>query len=210
MNRIPVLNSGYVELVEWMGGDDAVVRNARRCWKSESKGQESDRKLLRHLFKNKHMTPFEAMVFTFDVKCPLFVARQWHRHRIGSYNEESLRYCAAERDYFIPEGLQGAQLEAWKDHNERCFDLYEEMVGTHRMRRELARSLLPVGLYTRYYWTVNGSSLSNFLVLRTDKHAQKEIQEYAWAVFKLARSAAPECFRIMEELLLPDKGLSES
>lgn len=206
MKKVPVLNNGYVELVEWMGGDAAVIRNARRCWKSESKGEDSDRKLLRHLLKNAHKTPFEAMVFTFDVKCPLFVARQWHRHRIGSYNEESLRYCLAERDYFIPEGLDGELLETWKAHNNRCFDLYEEMVSTHRMRRELARSLLPVGLYTRFYWTVNGSSLMNFLVLRTDKHAQKEIRKYAEAVLKLTRSAAPVSFSTMEELVLPGGG----
>ena len=210
MNKVSVLNNGYVELVEWMGGDDAVIRNARRCWKSESKGADSDRKLLKHLLINAHKTPFEAMVFTFDVKCPLFVARQWHRHRMGSYNEESLRYCAAERDYFIPEGLNDELLKTWKAHNERSFDLYEEMVNNHRMRRELARSLLPVGLYTRFYWTVNGSSLLNFLVLRTDKHAQKEIQEYAQALLKLVRNAAPVSFRIMEEHVFPGYQEGES
>ena len=205
MNKVSVLNNGYVELVEWMGGDEAVIRNARRCWKSESKGAESDRKLLTHLLKNAHKTPFEAMVFTFDVKCPLFVARQWHRHRMGSYNEESLRYCTAQRDYFIPEGLDGELLETWKAHNERCFDLYETMVNNHLMRRELARSLLPVGLYTRFYWTVNGSSLMNFLVLRSDKHAQKEIQEYARALLILVRDAAPVSYRIMEEHIFPSQ-----
>ncbi len=206
IGKLPVLNNGYVALVEWMGGDDAVIRNARRCWKSESKGPESDRKLLRHLLRNRHMTPFEAMVFTFDVKCPLFIARQWHRHRMGSYNEESLRYSLAERDYFIPENLGEELLETWKEHHERAFDLYEEMVSRPDMRREMARSLLPVGLYTRYYWTVNGSSLLNFLVLRTDKHAQKEIRVYARAVLQLARSVAPVSFSLMEELLLPDGG----
>ena len=209
MNKVPVLNNGYVELVEWMGGDDAVIRNARRCWKSESKGEESDRKLLRHLLKNAHKTPLEAMVFTFDIKCPLFVARQWHRHRIGSYNEESLRYCTAERDFFIPRELQetgGPAFDRWVAHNESCFDLYEELTGEHNMRRELARSVLPVGIYTRFYWTVNGSSLMNFLVLRTDKHAQKEIQEYARAVLQLAYTVAPVSFQIMDEQVLPGGG----
>lgn len=103
-----VLNNGFVELVEYMGQDQAVIRNARRCWRSEAKSEDSDRKLLRHLITAGHKTPFEAMVFTFDVKAPLFVARQWFRHRIGSYNEESLRYCVALRDYYIPENLEGS------------------------------------------------------------------------------------------------------
>ena len=83
-----VLNKGFVRLVEHMGGDAAVIRNARRCWRSESKSEDADRQLIRHLIRKGHKTPFEAMVFTFDVKAPLFVARQWFRHRIGSYNEE--------------------------------------------------------------------------------------------------------------------------
>ena len=202
-----VLNNGYVELVEWMGGDDAVIRNARRCWKSESKGEDSDRKLIRHLLRKGHMTPFEAMVFTFDVKCPLFVARQWHRHRIGSYNEESLRYCTAEREYFIPQELQetgGPVFDRWVAHNESCFDLYEELTGKHNIRRELARSVLPVGIYTRFYWTVNGSSLMNFLRLRTDRHAQEEIRLYAYAVLYLAQQAAPMTLFAFEMVLERD------
>lgn len=202
MSREHIFNSGFVELVEWMGGDAAVIRNARRCWRSESKGEESDRKLLRHLLKNGHMTPFEAMVFTFDIKCPLFVARQWFRHRIASYNEESLRYCVAERDYYIPPDLPGELLKTWKEHNERCFDLYEEMVSQHRLRKEVARSLLPTGIYTRFYWTVNGNSLMNFLKLRTDINAQKEIREYAWAILKMVKNVAPVCFTLFEELIL--------
>lgn len=206
MNKKNVLNNGYVELVEWMGGDDAVIRNARRCWKSESKGDESDNKLLRHLLKKGHKTPFEAMVFTFDVKCPLFVARQWFRHRIASYNEESLRYCIAERDYYVPEGLEGEALESWRAHNERSFELYFEMIEAHSLRREVARSLLPVGIYTRFYWTINGSSLMNFLALRADRHAQKEIQQYAFAILEIVNQTAPRCFGTFEELILEGAG----
>ncbi|MGI5823046.1 MAG: FAD-dependent thymidylate synthase [Dethiobacteria bacterium] len=202
MGKKKVLNHGFVELVEWMGGDDAVIRNARRCWKSTSQGAVSDRKLLKHLLTKGHKTPFEAMVFTFDIKCPLFVARQWHRHRIGSYNEESLRYCVAEREYFVPENLPPALEDRWKEHHEACFDLYEEMIGVHRLRREAARSLLPVGTYTRFYWTVNGSSLMNFLLLRTSRQAQKEIREYARAILKIVEGVAPWSFDIFQEFFL--------
>lgn len=128
-----VLNNGSVILLEHMGGDQAVIRNARRCWRSESKSENADRQLLRHLIKAEHKTPFEAMVFTFDVKAPLFVARQWFRHRMGSFNEESLRYCIALRDYYIPEALEGELLEAWKEHNEESFDFYDELVSEHKI-----------------------------------------------------------------------------
>jgi thymidylate synthase (FAD) len=202
MTELKVLNNGYVRLVEYMGGDQAVIRNARRCWKSESKGDESDLKLLRHLLAKGHRTPFEAMVFTFDVKCPLFVARQWFRHRMASYNEESLRYCLAERDYFIPGELAPELLESWKEHNERCFDLYETMVGEHHLRKELARALLPIGIYTRFYWTVNGNSLMNFLLLRTDKQAQKEIRLYAKTILEIMLEAAPHSFSIFNKIVL--------
>ena len=99
MIKQDVLNAGYVRLVEYMGGDESVIRNARRCWRSENKSsEESDRNLIRHLLREGHMTPFETIVFTFDVKCPIFVARQWMRHRIGSFNEERFKVlCSGAR-----------------------------------------------------------------------------------------------------------------
>jgi len=199
---VKVLNNGFVELVEYMGQDQAVIRNARRCWRSEAKSEDSDRKLLRHLITAGHKTPFEAMVFTFDVKAPLFVARQWFRHRIGSYNEESLRYCVALRDYYIPENLEGELREAWIAQNESAFDFYEQLVTEHRLPKEQARSVLPVGIYTTFYWTVNGSSLMNFLQLRLDRAAQKEIRVYAQAVLELVKEVAPISFGIFEREVL--------
>ncbi len=89
----------------------------------------------------------------------------------GSFNEESLRYCIALRDYYVPEGLEGALLEAWKTHNEAAFDFYEELVGQQKIVKEQARSVLPIGIYTNFFWTVNGSSLMNFLKLRLDRQA---------------------------------------
>lgn len=203
--RKNVLNNGYVELVESMGGDYSVIRNARRCYKSESKGEESDRKLISHLLTNKHMTPFESMVFTFDIKCPLFIARQWMRHRHGSFNEESLRYCVAERDFYIPDYFEenSPLYNKWVSDNQRQFDSYELFVRECGMTKEQARSLLPLGIYTSFYWTVNGSSLLNFLRLRTDKHAQKEMQDYAWAIVNLVKDKAPVTFGIFgKELIL--------
>ncbi len=197
-----VLNNGFVKLLEQMGGDRAVIRNARRCWRSEAKSENANRQLLRHLIKAGHKTPFEAMVYTFDVKAPLFVARQWFRHRIGSFNEESLRYCIALRDYYIPERLEGELLQAWKRENERAFDFYDELITKHRLPKEQARSVLPVGIYTSFYWTVNGSSLMNFLHLRLDKGAQYEIRQYAGAILELVKEAAPISFGEFEREVL--------
>lgn len=197
-----VLNNGSVTLIEHMGGDQAVIRNARRCWRSESKSENADRQLLRHLIKAGHKTPFEAMTFTFDVKTPLFVARQWFRHRMGSFNEESLRYCVALRDYYIPQGLEGSLLEQWNKHNNVAFDFYEELVGQHKIVKEQARSVLPIGIYTNFYWTVNGSSLMNFLHLRLDRHAQYEIRVYAEAILELVKGVAPISFGEFEREVL--------
>lgn len=197
-----VLNNGFVKLLEHMGQDQAVIRNARRCWRSEAKSENADRQLLRHLIKAGHKTPFEAMVFTFDVKAPLFVARQWFRHRIGSYNEESLRYCAALRDYYIPAHLEGELLEAWKGQNESAFDFYQKLITEHKLAKEQARSVLPVGIYTTFFWTVNGSSLMNFLQLRLDKGAQYEIRLYARAILEQVKEIAPISFGEFEREVL--------
>lgn len=203
MIKQDVLNAGYVRLVEYMGGDESVIRNARRCWRSENKSsEESDKNLIRHLLREGHMTPFETIVFTFDVKCPIFVARQWMRHRIGSFNEESLRYCVAERDYFIPSGLNQQQLAFWKMYNDEQFDRYNLLTQT--MPKEQARSILPLGTYTKFYWTVNGRSLMNFLKLRLDKSAQAEIREYAKVILDMAKLVAPVSFTEFVPLVLED------
>lgn len=200
---VKVLNAGYVELVEWMGGDKAVVRNARRCWQSEDRSTpEKDRKLIRMLLDKQHLTPFEAMVFTFDVKAPLFVARQWFRHRMGSFNEVSLRYCEANPEFYVPSGLSAPRADLWHKDMTRQFEAYKYFVVLG-MEQEQARALLPTGLYTKWYWTVNGSSLLNFLRLRTDKAAQAEIREYALAIYSLVVGVAPVTFHEAGEGVLP-------
>lgn len=209
MIKQDVLNAGYVRLVEHMGGDEAVIRNARRCWRSEDKSNErSDRNLIRHLLREGHMTPFEAMVFTFDVKCPIFVARQWMRHRIGSYNEESLRYCIAEGDYYIPSGLGPGMDWSWKVCNDAQLSAYRYYLN-QGLPKEQARALLPMGIYTKFYWTVNGSSLMNFLKLRLDKAAQAEIREYAKAILDMVKVVAPVSFTEFVPIVLKDLVLED-
>ena len=189
-----VLNAGYVNLTEHMGGDDAVIRNARRCWRSEDRSSpEADKRLIEMLLRKGHMTPFESMVFTFDVKAPIFVARQWFRHRMGSFNEESLRYCEANREFYVPSGLSAERAKLWHQDMIVQFESYKYFVVLG-VPKEQARALLPLGLYTKFYWTVNGSSLINFLRLRTDKAAQVEIRSYAWAIYEQVSKVAPVTF----------------
>jgi len=206
--RKDVLNAGYVELVEYMGGDKAVVRNARRCWRSENRSsEEADKKLIHHLINKEHKTPFEALVFTFDVKCPIFVARQWMRHRIGSYSEESLRYCVTEGEYYKPDGLPEEINRHWDRAHLHAFDMYDYFLE-NGLSKEQARSILPLGTYTKFYWTVNASSLMNFLKLRTDKAAQKEIRAYAFAILDIVKEVAPITFSAFEESLNRKKGIN--
>lgn len=201
-NKIKVLDNGYVALVDSMGMDKAVIEAARRCYMSEPQGEESDAKLVRHLILKDHGTPFEHAYFRFDVKCPIFVARQWIRHRIGTYNEMSLRYCLAKREYYTPSSLTGEALEKYRKSVNSAFDTYETLVASG-IKREQARGVLPLSLYTLYYWTVNARSLMNFLKLRLDKAAQAEIREYAKALLEIFKEKMPVTAKAFEEKMKP-------
>ena len=200
--KINVLDNGYVALVDSMGGDKAVIEGARRCYMSEPQGEEADAKLIRYLISKDHGTPFEHAYFRFDVKCPIFVARQWIRHRIGTYNEMSLRYCLAKRDFYTPENLAGEALVKYKKTINDAFDTYEAIVVSG-IKREQARGVLPLSLYTLYYWTVNARSLMNFLKLRLDKAAQPEIREYAKALLEIFRETMPVTAKAFEGSVMP-------
>jgi len=204
LNKRDVLNAGHVKLLEFMGGDEAVIRNARLCWRSEDRSNpQADRNLIRHLITKGHWSPFEAMVFTFKVKAPIFVARQWMRHRIGSFNEESLRYCVAEGDFYVPDGLTDPDpLTEWYDVLLVIRDFYERLLKEGDVPKEQARAILPLGIYTKFYWTVNGSSLMNFLRLRIDPSAQKEIRDYAEVILEMVKEVAPMSFSMFEALVL--------
>jgi len=193
-----VLNHGFVHLVDMMGSDDRVLDAARVSTGASSKGAEQDRKLIEYLMKNRHHTPFEKIVFEWHIKCPIFVARQWFRHRIGSFNEVSGRYKEFQFEAYYPDewrspgdtNHQGSvfgvltdsedleltkQLDfAYKTMKETYYNLLE--LGA---AKELARLVLPMGQYTEFYWTVNMRAFMNFISLRDDAHAQWEIQQYA-------------------------------
>jgi len=204
--RRSVLDKGWVELEEHMGGDTSVVRGARICYQSEADKGTRDKRLIRRMMRAKHNTPFEHAVFRFGVKCPIFVARQWMRHRIGTFNEKSLRYCAADRDYYVPSGMprsgQGlSNTDAYVQHMEASFDLYEQLLADG-WKREQARGVLGTAVYTEFIWTVNAWSLMNWLQKRLDPSAQWEHRQYAEAILGIYREVMPITATAFDELVL--------
>lgn len=205
---VKVLDKGFVRLVDFMGGDQGVVDAARVSYGGKSKGPEADRKLIAYLMKHKHESPFEHSVFKFHVKTPIFVMRQWIRHRIASYNEISARYTEVKDEFYVPakwraqdvKNKQGSVAAPSLDHAaltaafqgqiDASLACYKDMLSAG-VAREMARMVLPVNLYTEFYWTINARSLMNFVSLRADSHAQWEIQQYGEAMAAAFREAMP-------------------
>jgi thymidylate synthase (FAD) len=204
---VRVLDKGFVRLVDFMGGDQGVVDAARVSYGGASKGAEADKKLIDYLLRHSHLTPFEHSVFKFHVSAPIFVARQWFRHRFAAYNEISFRYTEVKDEFYLPAAWRGqdkknkqgstaaaldqAPLHAlFKAQVDAALAAYKKMIDMG-VAREMARMILPVNLYTEFYWTVNARSLMNFVCLRADAHAQWEIQQYGEALAKSFREAMP-------------------
>jgi len=209
---IQVLDHGFVRLDDAMADDLSVVNGARVSFARRKEEMDaSDEGLIRFLMRDRHGSPFEHNAFRFHVRCPIFVAREWFRHRIGSFNEFSLRYAKATDDFYVPEaddvrtqvGKPGAysfepvsdelaeetreELKAVYDH---AYETYTRLVE-QGVARELARSVLPVGAYTQFYWTVNARALMNFVSLRNSEFAQLEIRRYAEAVERFFEQKMP-------------------
>jgi thymidylate synthase (FAD) len=221
--KIDLLDHGFVRLVDSMGNDLSVVRAARvsydAAWRA-GEDQGSDRRLIRYLWRHRHTSPFEAVTFTFETVAPLFVFRQWHRHRTWSFNELSARYRELPEKFYVPQpeaiGVQSAnnkqardltapieQIESEKsaqiieDTCRLAFQRYRELLE-RGVPRELARSVLPVATYSHMFASVNLLNLLRFLSLRCDPHAQFEIRVYAEAMRNLAREVVPTCIAVWE------------
>ncbi|WP_456400371.1 FAD-dependent thymidylate synthase [Mesoaciditoga sp.] len=188
--KIEVLDKGFVELIDVFGGDKAAARAARISYMSKSDPQ-GDKRLIELLMTNGHESPFEHIVFTFQIKAPIFVARQWFRHRIGSFMERSGRYTKFDEEFYVPKKSRANGLEeAMREQMQSAFKTYKELLE-NGVKKEVARMVLPMSLYTQWYWTVNARSLMNFLNLRADKHAQYEIQQYALTVAIFFKETCP-------------------
>lgn len=207
---IKVLNHGHVRLVEHMGSDLSIVRNARCSYNAEPRLDGSDDKLIDYLVKNGHTSPLESVQFTFDVKAPIFVFRQWFRHRTISVNEVSARYSELPEEFYVPEVSQittqsadNKQMRTDVEHpmavqvqddiSTHCyaaFVLYQRMLR-EGVPRELARGVLPLNTYSHAFITTDLHNLSHFLKLRLHDHAQYEIRVYAQAILELIEPLVP-------------------
>lgn len=221
---------GFIRLVDFMGGDISVVRSARVSYDAEwraGEDEKGDTKLIRYLWTHAHTTPFEAATMTFEVKAPIFVFRQWHRHRTQSYNELSARYRELPADFFVPDmedlmvvqskdNKQGRtplppsqhdvmwsqreeEREQFIDHCEDAFILYKKLLEAD-WPRETARAVLPIGTYSHMFCTMNLLNAFRFMTLRLDPHAQKEIRVYAEGMLKLLKPIYPVCCKAFQSV----------
>jgi len=208
---IKVLDKGFVALIDMMGNDRSAVRAARVSHGKDLSTDEKDRKLIDYLMEHGHLSPFEHITFTFHVKAPIFVVRQWFRHRIGmSPNEISRRYTSKNaNEFYIPdhiriqdtkdkqssnvysdEQLKEEALEVIEEVYKKSYEAYEKLINMG-VAREMARIILPVGEYTEFYLTTNARALMHFLDLRASSHAQWEIQQYAKALAGFFQKTCP-------------------
>ncbi|MEM7500180.1 MAG: FAD-dependent thymidylate synthase [Pseudomonadota bacterium] len=222
---VPVLDHGFVRVVDYMGDDAAIVQAARVSYGRGTKTARSDEGLIRYLMRHWHSTPFEMCEIKLHVKLPVFVARQWIRHRTANVNEISARYSILDREFYVPapehlaaqsssnrqgrgavlEGEAAARvLELLRDDASRSYDHYEEMLDPEGpgLARELARMTLPMSIYTQWYWKTDLHNLFHFLRLRGDPHAQYEIRAYADVMGDLVKDWVPAAWGAFEDYRL--------
>ena len=207
-------------------GDAAIVQAARVSYGAGTKSVSNDRALIRYLMRHKHTTPFEMVEFKFHIKAPIFVARQWLRHRTASVNELSARYSVVQDDFFLPEELrkqattrgQGGEealvgtvgsnlLAKQKTSCDLAFHTYDELIKKG-VSRELARAHLPQNTFTEFYWKIDLHNLLHFLQLRMDDHAQKEIRDLAKQTYYLIKPIVPMTCEAFEDFRVGSMTLS--
>ncbi|AKS45549.1 thymidylate synthase (FAD) [Octadecabacter temperatus] len=228
-----VLDHGFVRVIDYMGDDEAICQAARVSYGKGTKSVQNDEGLIRYLMRHWHSTPFEMCEIKLHVKLPVFVARQWIRHRTANVNEYSARYSILDREFYIPrvedlaaqsvinnqgrgETLTGEEAERvlryLKDDSNRAYDHYEDMIseedGKQGLARELARMNLPANIYTQWYWKVDLHNLFHFLRLRADSHAQMEIRVYADAICEIVKDWVPAAYGAFEDYRLGGATLS--
>lgn len=219
--QFEVLDHGFVRLVDYMGGDARIVQSARVSYGAGTKTVRDDARLISYLIKHGHTSPLEQVVLTFHVKMPIFVARQWARHRTARTNEISGRYSVLSDEFYLPTELnfqssdnkqgraeeilpeeQSRELLSQMEQGQRAqYELYNRLIESG-VSREIARLVLPISLYTEMYWQIDLHNLFNFLRQRLDPHAQLEIREYAAAMAEIVKKVAPMAWGAFEEHVL--------
>lgn len=227
--KFTCLNAGFVRLIDYMGGDESIVQAARVSYGKGTKTVNEDRGLIRYLMRHLHTTPFEMVELKFHVKLPIFVARQWIRHRTANVNEYSGRYSVMKDEFYVPEqeaihfqSLQNKQgrraedvpaelrrkvLDILSTSQQQMYHEYEQMLESD-IARELARINLPLSLYTEWYWKIDLHNLFHFLRLRIDPHAQYEIRVYGEAMAEITKMVAPMAWEAFEDYMLKSEKFS--
>lgn len=221
--EIKCLDHGFVRLVDFMGDDSSIVQSARVSYGKGTKSVREDTTLIRYLMRHQHTSPFEMVELKFHIRLPIFVARQWIRHRTASVNEYSGRYSEMTDDFYIPEqnqirtqdevNKQGRSdkqiddataqevLQSMQQHQKNSYDEYLNYLGKG-VAREIARINLPLSSYTEWYWKIDLHNLFRFLKLRLDWHAQYEIRVYAEAIANIIKELYPISFKAFSDYIL--------
>lgn len=230
--RIRVLDHGFVALVDYFGNDQRILQAARVSTGAGTKSAAEDRKLIFYLMQHRHTSPFEQVVLTIHARMPIFVARQWVRHRTARINEVSGRYSVLPSEAYLPDqarlGRQGQAnkqgtgeelisevsavtvRKSMRELQEGSFEVYRCLIEDIDLARELARINLPLSTYTEWYWQIDLHNLFHFLKLRLDPHAQWELRQYAEQIAEFARAVAPVAYEAFEEHVLNAVTLSDS
>ncbi len=225
-----VLDKGFVRLVDYMGGDARIVQAARVSYGGGTKSVRQDKALIDYLLRNKHTSPFEQVILTFHVKMPVFVARQWIRHRTARLNEISGRYSVMSDEFYLPneneirtqsiDNKQGSSKEEidpelakkviglLNKEQKGQYENYQDLLADD-IARELARINLPLSLYTEMYWQIDLHNLFHFLKLRMDSHAQYEIRVYGEVMAKIVKAVSPLAYEAFEEHILYGQRFSQ-
>lgn len=227
---VPCLDHGFVRVVDYFGDDAAIVQAARVSYGAGTRKSSEDRQLLRYLMRHRHTTPFEMCEIKFHVKLPIFVARQWIRHRTANVNEISGRYSVFTDEFYVPrpeelarqsannkqgrgEPLSEAEAERARATVERAsrqaYADYQSLIDEQQVAREVGRAVLPVNYYTEWYWKIDLHNLLHFLALRLDAHAQYEIRVYAEAMASFVRDWVPTAWEAFEDYRLGSFTLSK-
>ena len=218
---VSCLDHGFVRLIDYMGDDSAIVQAARVSYGAGTKKMRQDRGLIRYLLRHRHTTPFEMCELKIHVKLPIFVARQWIRHRTANVNEISARYSVLDNEFYLPspehlavqsknnkqgrgdaltEEQSALVLAMLKRDATQAYDTYSELLGDELgLARELARMNLPVNWYTQWYWKVDLHNLLHFLALRMDAHAQYEIRVFADAIGDIVKDWVPHVWEAFQD-----------
>jgi thymidylate synthase (FAD) len=234
---LPVLDHGFVRVVDYFGDDAAIVQAARVSYGKGTKKVSDDRNLVRYLMRHRHSTPFEMCEIKLHVKLPIFVARQWIRHRTANVNEYSARYSILDREFYVPapeqlaaqsqtnrqgrgDLLEGSAAErtlaAIENLSSEAYRVYEDLLNEGDkadparpgLARELARMVLPTNWYTQWYWKIDLNNLLHFLSLRADSHAQYEIRVYADAICDVVKRWCPIAFEAFEDYRMTGTSVS--